>query len=166
MIDPEAEAEGVSAATVVHDALMARRDGRSELAERLSDAPLRMLAALFGGDETGAGHTEELRCALCHMEEPRMSAETVAQWLREAGHVQGERTLLRCQAARRFSTATGDALAVLLAPLASLERSQAHMGRALTACGKPHQRSHLPRQPTRTVATRTGDTVRSRLLRE
>ena len=31
-----------------------RRDDRSELAERLSDALLRMLAARFGGNDTGA----------------------------------------------------------------------------------------------------------------
>ena len=61
-----------------------RRDGRSDLAERLSDALLRMLAARFGGDGTGAGDTEELRRALRHMEEPRMLAETVTQWRREA----------------------------------------------------------------------------------
>ena len=64
-----------------------RRDGRSELAERLSDALVRMLAARFGGDETGERHTEELRRALRrspHCEEPRMLAETVTQWRREA----------------------------------------------------------------------------------
>ena len=61
-----------------------RREGRLALAERLSDALMRMLAVRFGGDETGVGHTEELRCALRHMEEPRMLAETVTQWRQEA----------------------------------------------------------------------------------
>ena len=83
-----------------------RRGGRLALAERLSDALMRMLAARFGGDETGAGHTEELRCALRYMEEPRMLAETVTQWRQEAldegrrqGMSEGERALLRRLAA-------------------------------------------------------------------
>ena len=65
-----------------------------------------MLAARFGGDETGAAHREELRRALRHMEEPRMLAETVTQWRQEAldegrgqgrrqGMFEGERALLR-----------------------------------------------------------------------
>ena len=102
-----------------------RRDGRLALAERLSDALLRMLAARFGGDETGAGHTEELRRALRHMEEPRMLAETVTQWRQEAldegrrrgvseGMLEGERVLLRRQATGKFGAAAGDALAALL----------------------------------------------------
>ena len=109
----QAELPGLSAA--LFGAL--RRDGRLALAERLSDALLRMLAARFGGDETGAGHTEELRRALRHMEEPRMLAETVTQWRQEAldegrrqgvsegrrqgmseGVLEGERVLLRRQA--------------------------------------------------------------------
>ena len=62
-----------------------RRDGcTAAFAERLSDALMHMLAARFGGDETGEGHTEELRRALRYMEEPRMLAETAARWRREA----------------------------------------------------------------------------------
>ena len=120
-----------------------RRDGRSDLAERLSDALLRMLAARFGGDERGAGHTEELRRALRHMEEPRMLAETVAQWRGEAldegrrlgmseGMLERERALLRRQAARRFGVATGDALA-LLANEEDIERL-AEMGDPVVGC--------------------------------
>ena len=102
-----------------------RREGLLALAERLADALLQMLAARFGGDETGVGHTEELRRALRHMEEPRMLAETVTQWRQEAldeGMRQGERTLLRRQAAGRFGIATGNALAALLANEKDAER--------------------------------------------
>ena len=121
-----------------------RRDGRLALAERLSDALMRMLAARFGGGETDIGHTEELRRVLRHMEEPRMLAETVTQWRQEAldegrrqgiaegkseGRRQGvsegisqERALLRRLAARRFGVATGDALAALLANEEEAER--------------------------------------------
>ena len=76
----QAELPGLAAA--LFSAL--RREGRLALAERLSDALMRMLAVRFGGDETGVGHTEELRRALRHMEEPRMLAETVTQWRQEA----------------------------------------------------------------------------------
>ena len=102
-----------------------RREGLLALAERLADALLQMLAARFGGDETGVGHTEEMRRALRHMEEPRMLAETVTQWRQEAldeGMRQGERTLLRRQAAGRFGIATGNALAALLANEKDAER--------------------------------------------
>ena len=106
-----------------------RRDESLVLAERLSDALMRMLAARFGGDETGAGHTEELRRALRHMEEPRVLAETVTQWRQEAldegrkqGMSEGERALLRRLAAGRFGIATGDALATLLANEEDVER--------------------------------------------
>ena len=133
-----------------------RRDGRSELAERLSDALMRMLVVRFGGDETGAGHKEELRRALRHMEEPRMLAETVAQWRREAldegrrmgmseGRRQGmsegmlnERALLRRQAARRFGVATGDALAALLANEEDVERL-AEVGDLVVGCASAEE---------------------------
>ena len=134
-----------------------RRDGRSELAERLSDALMRMLVVRFGGDETGAGHTEELRRALRHMEEPRMLAETVAQWRREAldegrrmgmsegrkqgmseGMLEGERALLRRQAARRFGVATGDALAALLANEEDVERL-AEVGDLVVGCASAEE---------------------------
>ena len=124
-----------------------RRDGRSELAERLSDALMRMLAARFGGDETGERHTEELRRALRQMEEPRMLAETVTQWRREAldegrklGRRQGmsegmshERALLRRQASGRFGVAAGDALAALLANEEDVERL-AEVGDLVVGC--------------------------------
>ena len=117
-----------------------RRDGRLALAERLSDALMRMLVARFGGDETGAGHTEELQRALRHMEEPRMLAETVTRWRQEAldegmqrGMSEGERTLLRHQAAGRFGVATGDALAALLADVEDIERL-AEVGDLVVAC--------------------------------
>ncbi len=145
-----------------------RRDGRAELAERLSDALMRMLVVRFGGDETGAGHTDELRRALRHMEEPRMLAETVAQWRREAldegrrmgmsegrrqgmsegvleGRRQGmsegvlnERALLRRQAARRFGVATGDALAALLANEEDVERL-AEVGDLVVGCASAEE---------------------------
>ena len=126
-----------------------RREGRSELAERLSDALMRMLVVRFGGDETGAGHTEELRRALRHMEEPRMLAETVAQWRREAldegrrqgmseGMVEGERALLRRLAAWRFGAATGDALAALLAKEDDVERL-AEVGNLVVGCANAEE---------------------------
>ncbi len=142
-----------------------RRDGRAELAERLSDALMRMLAARFGGDEAGAGHTEELRRALRHMEEPRMLAETVAQWRREAldegrrmgmsegrrqgmsegrrqgmseGMLEGERALLRRLAAWRFGVATGDALAGLLANEEDVERL-AEVGNLVVGCANAEE---------------------------
>ena len=125
-----------------------RRDGHLALAERLSDVLMRMLAARFGGDESGVARTEELRRTLRHMEEPRMLAETVTQWRQEAldegrrlgraegrtegmseGRRQGmsegmshERALLRRLATRRFGLAAGDALATLLANEEDAER--------------------------------------------
>ena len=128
----QAELPGLAA--VLFGAL--RRDGRLALAERLSDALMRMLVARFGGDETGAGHTEELQRALRYMEEPRMLAETVTQWRQEAldeGRRQGERTLLRHLAAGRFGVATGDALAALLANVEDVERL-AEVGDLVVGC--------------------------------
>ena len=61
-----------------------RREGLRLVAERLSDVLMRMSVARFGGDETGAEHTEELRRALQHMEEPTMLAERMTQWRQEA----------------------------------------------------------------------------------
>ena len=121
-----------------------RREGLGLLAERLSDALMRMLVARFGGDGTGERHAEELRLALRNMEEPTMLAERVTQWRQEAldegrrqgmsegvleGRRQGvsegvshERTLLRRLAARRFGVAAGDALAALLANVEDVDR--------------------------------------------
>ena len=117
-----------------------RREGLRLVAERLSDVLMRMSVARFGGDETGAEHTEELRRALQYMEEPTMLAERMTQWRQEAleegrrqgvsegvleGRRQGvshERTLLRRLAARRFGVAAGDALAGLLANVEDVER--------------------------------------------
>ena len=129
-----------------------RRSSRSELAERLSDALMRMLVARFGGDETGERHTEELRRALRYMEEPRMLAERVTQWRREAldegrrqgmsagmsegrrqGVSEGERALLRRLAAGRFGVAAGDALATLLANEEDVERL-AEVGDLVVGC--------------------------------
>ena len=149
----QAELPGLSAA--LFSAL--RRDGRLALAERLSDALLRMLAARFGGDETGAGHTEELRRALRHMEEPRMLAETVTQWRQEAldegrrrgvsegrrqgmseGVLEGERVLLRRQATGKFGAAAGDALAALLANEDDIERL-AEVGDLVVGCASAEE---------------------------
>ena len=149
----QAELPGLSAA--LFGAL--RRDGRLALAERLSDALLRMLAARFGGDETGAGHTEELRRALRHMEEPRMLAETVTQWRQEAldegrrqgvsegrrqgmseGMLEGERVLLRRQATGKFGAAAGDALAALLADEEDVERL-AQVGDLVVGCASAEE---------------------------
>ena len=142
-----------------------RREGRLELAERLADALMRMLAVRFGGDETGAGHTEELRRALRHMEEPRMLAETVTQWRQEAldegrrrgmlegrrqgmsegvlegrrqGVSEGERVLLRRLAAGRFGGAAGDALAALLANEEDVERL-AEVGDLVVGCASAEE---------------------------
>ena len=137
----QAELPGLAAA--LFGAL--RRDGRLALAERLSDALLRMLAARFGGDETGAGHTEELRRTLRHMEEPTMLAETVTQWRQEAldegrrqGMSEGERVLLRHQAAGRFGVAAGDALAALLANEEDVERL-AQVGDLVVGCASAEE---------------------------
>ena len=119
-------------AAALFDAL--RRDRRpAELLEQLSDALMRMLAARFGDDETVEGYTEELRGALRHMEEPKMLAETVTRWRQEA-LAEGERMLLRRQAARRFGVETGDALAALLAKEEDAERL-AEVGELLVDCG-------------------------------
>ena len=138
-----------------------RRGGRLALAERLSDALLRMLAARFGGDEAGAEHTEELRRALRHMEEPRMLAETVTQWRQEAldegkrqgmsegvlegrrqgmseGMLEGERVLLRRQATGKFGAAAGDALAALLADEEDVERL-AEVGDLVVGCASAEE---------------------------
>ena len=125
-----------------------RRNGLLALAEQLSDALMQMLAARFGGDETGAGHAEELQRALRYMEEPRMLAETVTQWRQEAldegmrrgmsegrrqGMSEGERALLRHLAAGRFGVAAGDALAALLANEEDVERL-AQVGDLVVGC--------------------------------
>ena len=134
-----------------------RRDGRPpRLLERLSDALMRMLVERFGGGEA-EDHTEELRGALRHMEEPRMLAETVTRWRQEAldegmrrgmsegmsegmrqGLAEGERTLLRRQAARRFGVETGDALAALLANEQDAERL-AEVGELMMDCANPEE---------------------------
>ena len=144
----QAELPGLAA--VLFGAL--RREGLARLAERLSDALMRMLVARFGGDETSDGYTEELRRALRHMEEPRMLAETVTRWRQEAidegmqlgmseGRRQGaslERTLLRRLAAQRFDVATGDGLATLLANEEDVERL-AKVGDLVSDCGSAQE---------------------------
>ena len=149
-----------SLAATLFDAL--RRNGRPKrLLERLSDALMRMLAARFGGDEAEEGYTEELRGVLGHMEKPKMLAETVTRRRREAideglklgrteglkqgmsrglkqGMVEGERTLLRRQAARRFGVETGDALAALLANEEDVERL-AEVGELMVDCASPEE---------------------------
>ena len=140
----QADLPALAAALV--DAL--RRNGLARLRERLSDALMRMLVARFGGDETGERHTEELQRALRYMEEPTMLAETVTQWRQEAidegwkrgmsvgvseGWRQGERALLRRQAALRFGVATGDALAGMLANEEDVERL-AEVGDLVIGC--------------------------------
>ena len=124
-----------------------RRNGLLELAERLSDALIQMLAARFGG-ETGVGHAEELQRALRYMEEPRMLAETVTQWRQEAldeGRRQGvsegmshERALLGRQAARRFGVVAGDALVALLANEEEAERL-AQVGDLVVDCASAEE---------------------------
>ena len=125
-----------------------RREGLRLVAERLSDAVMRMSVARFGGDETGAEHTEELRRALQYMEEPTMLAERMTQWRQEAldeGRRQGvsegvshERTLLRRLAARRFGVAAGDALAGLLANVEDVERL-AEVGDLVVDCASAEE---------------------------
>ena len=102
-----------------------RREGLRLVAERLSDAVMRMLVARFGDDETGERHAEELRLALHYMEEPTMLAERMTQWRQEAldeGRRQGVSHELQRLAARRFGVAAGDALAGLLANEEDVER--------------------------------------------
>ena len=140
------------------------RGGRPALWQQLSDALVQMLAPRFGIDETGVGHTEELRRALRHMEEPTMLAERITQWCQEAldegrrqgmsegrrqgmseGRRQGvsegishERTLLRRLAAGRFGVATGNALARLLANEEDVERL-AEVGDLVVACASAEE---------------------------
>ena len=122
-----------------------RREGLRLVAERLSDVLMRMSVARFGGDETGAEHTEELRRALQYMEEPTMLAERMTQWRQEAldegrrqGMSEGERVLLRRQAAERFGVAAGDALAVLLANEEDVERL-AQVGDLVVGCASAEE---------------------------
>ena len=122
-----------------------RREGLRLVAERLSDAVMRMSVARFGGDETGAEHTKELRLALHYMEEPAMLAERMTQWRQEAldegrrqGMSEGERVLLRRQAAERFGVAAGDALAVLLANEEDVERL-AQVGDLVVGCASAEE---------------------------
>ena len=138
-----------------------RQDGRPKrLQERLADALMRMLAMRFGSDERGEWHTEELRRALRHMEEPKMLAETVTRWRQEAldegrklgmrqglaeGRRQGmsearshERVLLRRIAAQRFGHETGAALAALLANEEDAERL-VKVGELVVDCGSPEE---------------------------
>ena len=64
-----------------------------------------------------------------------MLAETVTRWRQEA-LAEGERMLLRRQAARRFGVETGDALAALLANEEDAERL-AEVGELLVDCASP-----------------------------
>ena len=133
-----------------------RREGLRLVAERLSDAVMRMLVARFGDDATGERHAEELRLALHYMEEPTMLAERVTQWRQEAleegrrqgvsegvleGRRQGvshERTLLRRQAVRRFGVAAGDALAGLLTNVEDVDRL-AEVGDLVVDCASAEE---------------------------
>ena len=122
-----------------------RRDGLRTLARRLADVLMRMLIARFGGDETGEGHPEELQRALRYMEETTMLAERMTQWRQEAldegrqlGMSEGERTLLRRQAAGRFGIATGNALATLLANEEDVERL-AEVGDLVVSCASAEE---------------------------
>ena len=76
-----------------------------------------------------------------------MLAETVTRWRQEAldegmrqgvkqGMADGERTLLRRLATRRFGVDAGDALAALLANEEDAERL-AEVGELLVDCGSP-----------------------------
>ena len=118
-----------------------RREGLRLVAERLSDAVMRMAVARFGGDETGAEHTEELRRALHYMEEPTMLAERMTQWRQEAldeGRRQGVSHELQRLAARRFGVATGDALAGLLANVEDVEQL-AEVGDLVVDCASAEE---------------------------
>ena len=78
-----------------------------------------------------------------------MLAETVTRWRQEAldegmrqgrseGLAEGERTLLRRLAARRFGVETGDALAALLANEQDVERL-AEVGELVVDCASPEE---------------------------
>ena len=66
-----------------------------------------------------------------------MLAETVTRWRQEA-LVEGERTLLRHIATRRFGVDTGDALAALLANEEDAERL-ADVGELMLDCTSPEE---------------------------
>ena len=114
------------------------------LAGRLANAVMQLLVARLRQRRDGDGHTDELRRALRHMEEPKMLAETVARWRQEAldegmseGRRQGvshERVLLRRLPARRFGAEAGDALAALLANEEDAERV-AQVDELVVGCG-------------------------------
>ena len=136
-----------------------RRDGRSDLAERLSDALLRMLAARFGGDGTGAGDTEELRRALRHMEEPRMLAETVTQWRREALD-EGRR--LGMSEGRRQGMSEG----VLEGRRQGMSEGVLEGRRQGMSEGMLNERALLRRQAARRFGAATGDALAALLANE
>ena len=126
-----------------------RREGLRLVAERLSDAVMRMLVARFGDDATGERHAEELRFALHYMEEPTMLAERMTQWRQEAldegrrqglseGRRQGVSHELQRLAARRFGVAAGDALAGLLANVENVERL-AEVGDLVVDCASAEE---------------------------
>ena len=126
-----------------------RREGLRLVAERLSDAVMRMLVARFGDDETGERHAEELRLALHYMEEPTMLAERVTQWRQEAleegrrqgvseGRRQGVSHELQRLAARRFGVAAGDALAGLLTNVEDVDRL-AEVGDLVVDCASAEE---------------------------
>ena len=138
-----------------------RREGLRRVAERLSDAVMRMLVARFGDDATGERHAEELRLALHYMEEPTMLAERMTQWRQEAldegrrqgvsegvlegrrqglseGRRQGVSHELQRLAARRFGVAAGEALAGLLANVEDVERL-AEVGDLVVDCASAEE---------------------------
>lgn len=108
-----------------------RRDGLDDLALRLADLLMRMLIFRFAG--RGAEQPDDhLRLALTYMGEPTMLEQAITEW-REAALAEGqakgvsrgmarERAMLSRQAARRFGSEAGNALAALLADEEDAER--------------------------------------------
>ena len=98
-----------------------RRDDLDDLAQRLAELVMRLLLVRFGQAPAAGGYLDQ---ALHYMEEPTMLERAITEW-RKAALAEGERAMLQRVTARRFGSATGDALAALLGEATDARRLNA-----------------------------------------
>ena len=98
-----------------------RRDGLDDQAQRLAELVMRLLPVRFGQAPAAASYLGQ---ALRYMEEPTMLERAITEW-RKAALAEGERAMLQRVTARRFGSATGDALAALLGEATDARRLNA-----------------------------------------
>ena len=97
------------------------RDGLDDLAQRLAELVMRLLLVRFGQAPAAGSYFDQ---ALHYLEEPTMLERAITEW-RKAALAEGERAMLQRVTARRFGSATGDALAALLGEATDARRLNA-----------------------------------------